>query len=273
MLGALGLFYWSWGFNYNRVPLETQLALPVIIANEQVLLNEFNRTIQSINDLRKLISKDETTALNADFLPPNLESTIRENLSAVLEELNYPHSGRVRVREIHPRGSLIALGAAGIYMPYIGEGHFDAAAYSIEHPALIAHEMSHGYGFTNEGVCNFLALLTSIKSDNLMIRYSGQLLYLRYLAYDLYQVDQELYQEAIGEYSNGLVADLKAIQLNNQKYKPLFKDFSRTVYNHYLKNQGVKEGIKSYNTVIRLYLAYQDSLLGTFSPSIMRFNP
>ena len=64
----MGLFYWSWGFNYNRVQLETQLALPVIIADEQVLLNEFNRTIQSINDLRKLISEDETTALNADFL-------------------------------------------------------------------------------------------------------------------------------------------------------------------------------------------------------------
>jgi len=68
VLGTMGLFYWSWGFNYNRVQLETQLALPVIIADEQVLLNEFNRTIQSINDLRKLISEDETTALNADFL-------------------------------------------------------------------------------------------------------------------------------------------------------------------------------------------------------------
>ena len=260
VLGALGLFYWSWGFNYNRIQLEKQLELPVIIPNEQVLLNEFNSTVQSINSLRKLISDNETVALNAAYLPPNLESTIRENLSLVLDDLNYPHLGRVRVREIHPKGSLIALGAAGIYIPFIGEGHFDAATYSIEHPALMAHEMSHGYGFTNEGVCNFLALLTSLKSENLMIRYSGQLLYLRYLAYDLYQVDRELYKEAISQYSNGLVADLKAIQLNNQKYQPLFREFSRKVYNQYLKNQGVKEGIKSYNTVIRLYLAYKESL-------------
>jgi hypothetical protein len=164
------------------------------------------------------------------------------------------------VREIHPKGSLITLSAAGIYIPFVGEGHFDAATYSIEHPALIAHEMSHGYGFTNEGVCNFLALLTSLKSENLMIRYSGQLLYLRYLAYDLYQADRELYQKAISQYSNGLVADLNAIRLNNQKYQPLFRELSRKVYNQYLKNQGVKEGIKSYNTVIRLYLAYKKTL-------------
>jgi len=260
VMGALGIFYWSWGFNYNRVPLETQLSLPVITPNKDVLFNEFNNTIKSINRLRALISEDEITALNDNDLPSNIETTVRENLTTVLDELNYPNLGRARVRETYPKGSLIALGAAGIYIPFIGEGHFDAATYPLEHPALIAHEMSHGYGFINEGVCNFLAILTSLKSNNLIIRYSGQLLYLRYLAYDLYQADNELYQKAIKQYSRGLVADLNAIRLNNQKYQPLFRQFSRMVYNQYLKHQGVKEGIKSYNTVIRLYMAYKESL-------------
>ncbi len=254
---AVGLFFWLWGFNYSRIPIEKQLGLEKIEAEEKALKQEIEWALGEMALMRAAIPFADSSALTARHLPRGLESGVRESLESLLSDLHYPTAGRVRGRKIFPKGWLIGLGASGIYIPFVGEGHFDAAVYPVQHPSVLAHEMSHGYGFTDEGVCNFLALLACERSADPMIRYSGLLMYFRYLLHDLFRMDTAYYRILMANLPPGVDADLEAIRENRKQYQSWFPDFSQKVYNRYLQSQGVKEGIKSYNRVVGLYASWK----------------
>jgi hypothetical protein len=259
-LGAIGLFFWLWGFNYSRIPLDQQLDLQKVQPQREALIEEVKLTIDRMALARNLVAPMDSNALSISALPPQLEKKVRNSLEGLLAEINYPSLGRVRGRKIFPKGWLIGMGATGIYIPFVSEGHFDGALHPIQHPAVMAHEMSHGYGFTNEGVCNFLALLACERSEEPMIQYAGLLMYFRYLTHDLFRMDPAYYRQLIPNLPVGIQADLSAIRENRKKYKAWFPDFSRKVYNRYLQSQGVKEGIKSYNKVVGLYASWKEKM-------------
>ncbi|MCB0582976.1 MAG: DUF3810 family protein, partial [Phaeodactylibacter sp.] len=72
----------------------------------------------------------------------------------------------------------------GLYFPFTGEGHIDAGLHPLQKPYVMAHELAHGYGFGDEGTCNFLGYLACIGSDDPVIAYIGHLNYWRTLAAD-----------------------------------------------------------------------------------------
>lgn len=258
LLAAIGLFFWLWGFNYSRVPIEEQLGLEKVEPDKGALIQELNATVKRLSDIRNAIPHADTSAMTYNHLPPNLEKNVRNSLESLLVEIHYPTTGRVRGRKIFPKGWLIGMGATGIYIPFVGEGNFDGALYPIQHPAVMAHEMSHGYGFTDEGVCNFLALLACEKSNEPMVQYAGVLMYFRYLSHDLFRMDPAYYRQLIPNLPQGIQADLAAIRENRKQYSAWFPGFSQKVYNRYLQSQGVKEGIKSYNRVVGLYASWRE---------------
>lgn len=257
LLGTVGLFFWLWGFNYSRIPIEKHLGLEKVTPQKEAIIQEVNLTVKRLTELRQSIPSADTSALTAAHLPENLEKNVRNSLESLLSEISYPTGGRVRGRKIFPKGWLIGMGATGIYIPFVGEGHFDGALYPIQHPSVMAHEMSHGYGFTDEGVCNFLAFLACEKSAEPMIQYAGQLMYFRYLIRDLFRMDPAYYRQLIPNLPDGIQADLQAIRENRKQYSAWFPGFSQKVYHRYLKSQGVKEGIKSYNRVVGLVAAWK----------------
>lgn len=257
---AIGLFFWLWGFNYNRIPLDQQLGLKKVQPQKEALIQELKLTINRLTLARNQIAPMDSNSLDITDLPPQLEKKVRNSLEGLLTEISYPTVGRVRGRKIFPKGWLIGMGATGIYIPFVSEGHFDGALHPLQHPAVIAHEMSHGYGFTNEGVCNFLALLACERSKEPMIQYAGLLMYFRYLTHDLFRMDPAYYRQLIPNLPIGIQADLSAIRENRKKYQAWFPNFSRKVYNRYLQSQGVKEGIKSYNKVVGLYASWKEKM-------------
>lgn len=258
VLGGVGLFCWLWGFNYSRIPIEQQLGLEKITPQKAGIIQEIDSTVKRLSLLRMAIKKSDSSALTATHLPGDLEQMVRTSLESLLADMAYPHVGRVRGRKILPKGWLIGMGATGIYIPFVGEGHYDGALHPVQHPAVLAHEMSHGYGFTDEGVCNFLAFLACDRSAHPMIQYAGNLMYFRYLSHDLFRMDPAYYRQLIPNLPQGIQADLEAIRENRKRYKAWFPDVSRKVYNRYLKSQGVTEGIKSYNRVVGLVAAWKE---------------
>jgi len=114
-------FYFLWGFNYQQPTLASQLELP---------------TVQ----------------------PDTLE--LYSEASLLLEEMTQiPTVGRVRVRELRPSGILLRISTAGVYIPFVCEGHIDAGLHATQYPFTMAHEMSHGYGIADEGTCNFTGVV------------------------------------------------------------------------------------------------------------------
>ena len=245
-------FYWLWGFNYARADFTERVGLKVSIPDSSFLYDELKLVDSVLIAKRALISEIDTIALDVNFLPANFQNIIRESQRQVIRHFGEPVLARAKIRQLLPKGNLLRLKTAGIYFPFVLEGHIDGGLHPIEKPYVMAHEMAHANAFTDEGVCNFIGLLTCINSKNDFVEYSGWLEYQGYL----YRALRRNYPEVLKAkaYQRPIIVetDLKSIVETLSQYPDIFPRFRDFFYNGYLKAQGVKSGIKSYSEIVRL---------------------
>lgn len=251
------LFYFLWGFNYLRQPVADRLELTVVAPDSTLIREEFERATFVMTLNRAAIPNAGETALTSEALPEDVETLIREDLKAVLTATGYPTPGRVRGRKWFPPGLLRRFGPIGIYIPFTGEGTIDGSLLPMRLPSVMAHEMAHGYGFGDEGTCNFWAWLAMTRSPNALFRYSGSLSYWRYIGAEYRRLYPADYKEKVEELPPGIRADLQAMRENALKYRWWGSRMGSRVNNLYLKAQGIKEGVENYNKMILLVHAWQ----------------
>jgi hypothetical protein len=251
-------FYVLWAFNYKAHDLSHKLDLQSVDIDTTDISNEIYLVNKKLAVLRKNIGID-TMALDEKQRPIDIEKKLREAEKSLLNEWNQPHESTIRVRPVYPKGTLLIFSTAGIYIPFTFEGQYDAGLSHIQSTYVIAHEMGHGFGYTSEADCNFIALLTCMKSDNEYLQYTGLLTYWRYLMSELR--DKAKYSFYFQYYNTptGVKKDIKAIYKELDKYPDVMPILRDIIYDHYLKANGVGDGIMSYNKVIDMMFAWKHS--------------
>ena len=249
------LFYFFWGLNYFAPGLRSKIKLNNISIDSTLVVNEANRVMDKLCTLRDNISND-SLALALEFVPKNLEDNVRVNVESILEQWNIPIKGHPRIRLLSPSGILLRISTAGVYVPFVFEGHIDRGLSVIQWPFTMAHEMCHAYGITDEGECNFVAILACIKSDDAFIRYSGLLAYWRYLANSLRDKTEYSFLVVVSSSTPAISNDIKDIYTHLEVYPDILPGLRDIVYDSYLKANGVSEGMKSYGMVVEMMLQY-----------------
>ncbi len=248
---AILMFYWLWGFNYKRQGFRDIIALERHPPDVSYVLDQYCSVTDSLVAIRQVLDEQGVDSFYVS------EERLRQDLKRAYKAMRLPTYGNVRARKIKPKGSLLHISTAGVYLPFAGEGHIDAGLHPITHPFTMMHEMSHGYGWTGEDVCNFLALMASINSDHLQIRYSGYFGYWRYLRSQVYQInpsDFDLYYRSVPEV---ILQDFKDINAYAQRYKDILPELRDLFYDNYLKSHGISSGLISYSQMIVLTHEWQ----------------
>ncbi len=258
----LAIIFWfliSWGYNYARVPMAEQLdlAVPEAMGFEEIW-EEAQYIKNTCIKVRNQIPNLDTHAITADYYPQDLEHEMRSLLEAVLKKYGYDYSGHVRGRFLKPQGILLRFNSSGVYFPFTGEGHIDDGLHPISKPFTMAHELGHGYGFGNEAVCNFLGFLACVSSDKPAIRYSGYIMYWRYVYGALMEfMTEEDYNTERATISRGMFNDIEAIYAAQDRFPPFIPFLQPAIYDVFLKVQGVEEGIESYDGVVLLVSSWR----------------
>ncbi len=257
---VFALFYWLWGFNYLRLPLETHLQLSPEELTVAGLEAEYCLAMEELV-LTSAALGPRTAPIGRADLPEALETEIRELDRAWLaaQGLSGLAAGRPRCRSLHPRGLLMQLGAVGVYLPFVLEGHVDAAWPAALVPGTMAHELGHAYGWGDEGTCNFIAWAACRSSENPVVRYSGALAYWRECANRLGWLERELVLADIEGLPAEIRLDLEEVKRVKEAYPGWFPGFSSAVYDQYLQQQGIEEGILNYARVIVLVRAWREA--------------
>ncbi len=258
VFGGIFFFLVLWGFNYGRVPLEKSLGFETNPIGKAELWQELQEETKEIIRLRKMIPGVTDSALTEEFLPPHLENHLRANLIGVFQRQNLPVTGTVRGHFIYPKGIFLRFSSSGLYFPFTGQGQIDAGLHPLQWPYVITHEMGHGYGYGDEGTCNFIAYWACSKSADPAIAYMGRLAYWRTLAANNIAYDAEKYFAFRETLPPGIIADLDAINDNLLKYPDIMPRLRYYAYDSYLKAQGIDEGIKNYNRVIMLVRGWKE---------------
>ena len=134
----------------------------------------------------------------------------------------------------------------------------DGALPDASFVSVAAHELGHIAGYCREDEATLIGYVSGLRASDPLARYACAL-----RAYvDLLPVKgkKEAF-EALPEMARN---DLKKTQEVARKYRnPLVSKLSWTVYNQYLKTQGVEEGVKNYDRGILLFAgAWRKGLTG-----------
>lgn len=245
-------FLMLWGYNYARVPFDKQMNIKISQLDSTSLENELMVALKEVTEARLLISTTDSLPLS---IPPDFEDKIRAEITKMLSQNGFIAGGHLRGRGLNPKGILFGFGISGIYMPYVGESNIDAGMHPLEKPFTMAHEMAHGYGWTDEATANFVAYLTCIGSEDALTKYSGYLMYFRYVASNYRRVNPEKYKKYRESFPSPILTDLNAINARTQQFPTWFD--TDWLNNIFLKSQGVKEGIASYNRVVTLVYSWR----------------
>ncbi|MEM1123174.1 MAG: DUF3810 domain-containing protein [Bacteroidota bacterium] len=255
--GVLFFFFFSWGFNYGRIPLVRQIDLQAQPVELEELKAELDRVTELILTQRKTLDPTEKVAINENMLPTDLEDLCRTAVEKTLDQMDYPTVGKVRGQILFTKGILMRFSSSGVYWPFVGQGNIDGGLHPLQQPFTLCHELSHGYGITNEGVCNFLGYLAAKNSDNNFIRYSGLMCYWRYLAIAYQRFAYDDYQTFRTTLPEGFKKDLDEINESLDRYPDILPQLRYMAYDTYLKSQGISEGMKSYSSIIMLVRAWE----------------
>ncbi len=144
----------------------------------------------------------------------------------------------------------------GMFFPFTMEANVnvDVPDYSI--PVTMLHELAHLRGFMREDEANYIAYLAGMKSEHADLKYSATMLALITSGNALYDQSPELYFEISGQYSEGVVKDLRANSRYWQQYEDtVVSTVSSKINDTYLKVNAQTDGVKSYGRMLDLLLA------------------
>ena len=163
----------------------------------------------------------------------------------------YPEPKEVIVSEI-----LSFQGLTGVYSPFTVEANYngDMTPYNI--PFTVCHELSHLRGFMEEKEANFIAFLACIGSDRTDFQYSGYLSGWTYCMNALYRTDRETWQEVRGLLDERAETDVAANSEFWSSYEGVISETADRVNDTYLRVNGQADGVKSYDRMVDLIVAY-----------------
>ena len=152
--------------------------------------------------------------------------------------------------------ALSAMDFTGFYCAFTGEANVNVDSPRCYLPVTVCHEQAHQQGIASEQECNFVGIMAAITCDDPAYRYSGYLMGYVYLTNALYRVDREAWQAIRDTIPQEALIDLQYHRLYWAQFEGPVKNVSTTVYDGFLKANGLEGGIANYGTVVDLLLGY-----------------
>ena len=145
---------------------------------------------------------------------------------------------------------------SGVYSPFTIEANYNGDMQEYNIPFTACHELSHLRGFMQEQEANFIAFLACSNSDEEAFAYSGYLMGWIQCMNVLYRTDYEVWEEVRGQLPAEVEPDLKLNREFWARYDGRIAEVSNRVNDTYLKANGQADGVKSYNRMVDLIVAY-----------------
>lgn len=253
LLQTLWIFYLSWGLNYFRQPLAEQLHLSQKKYTAEQLIKVTDTLIKQANSLQYQITNSDSIAVE---IPYSFDHILNKTPIGYQKIASYI---KVKYRVPCIKPSLFStqisyMKVSGYLNPFTGEAQVNKLYPKVFLPSIASHEVAHQLGFAPENEANFLGYLAASHHPDLYFKYAATIDALYYFLIELKQYDSDLFKEYLKKINIGILKNYKEAQNFHKRYRfPI--NFSKT-YDAYLKLNQQKSGIKSYNEMVSLVIAY-----------------
>lgn len=246
------IFNILWGLNYNRLGIGYQLqfvtteySVEDLVSMNKILLRKANNSRQEVSDMKldsfskKLIfEKAESTYKNLQKKYPFL----KKNKFSLKVSL-YGKAGNY-------------LGFTGYYNPFTGEAQANTTVPVFLQPYIATHELAHELGYAKEDEANFVGYLAASQSDDPFFNYSTYLDLFMYANRELFLNDSISSKSFYDSLSPKVKNDIEVWRRFNLSHQSFIEPVITWLYSKYLKLNQQPKGMRSYNQVTAMLIAY-----------------
>lgn len=256
------------GVNYNRESFSDMSGISLKEYSVEELETACLLLTEEVNELSDQVGRDKDGVARLDGeergdrerLRGKTEERTGELAAQAMRDLGDTYEGLAgsypRPKGLKVPWILSVQQLSGVYSPFTVEANYNTAMVDYYIPFTMCHELSHLRGFMQEQEANFIAFLACHGSEEEEFRYSGALVGWTYCMNVLYRVDYERWELVREQLSPLAEADLAANRQFWSSYDGAVAEVSNKVNDTYLKANGQSDGVKSYNRMVDLIVAY-----------------
>ncbi len=251
-LVAYLVFYLFWGLNYYRPEAFERLHLPDTAYTAADLKAVTARLIDSANICRSRLSQSDWQRTNDQIYQQAVDDQAQLSLSDPAFR-NYGAKAKSSLLTLLTN----YLGTSGYYNPFTSESQVNYQMPVFLKPFVTCHELSHQAGFAPEDEANFAGFLTASRSKDKFFRYSAYYEGVEEFMFALNLQDSLSRKELRKRISPQVIGDFKAERKYWLKYQGQIERISGVFYDHFLKANNQPQGLKTYNRMVLLIMAYR----------------
>lgn len=246
------IFNIFWGLNYNRQGIAYQLKLQKMEYDTSDV-----KMLQQI--LLKKVNSSKILLIETNASYPNKKEIFR------LAESCYTEAGKMypflQYQNPSIKSSLYGrmgnyLGFTGYYNPFTGEAQVNSTVPEFLQPYITTHEMAHQLGYAKENEANFVGYLAAVNSTNTLFHYSAYLDLFMYANREIYYFDSVSSKQSFALLNAGVKKDIEEWKRFNLSHQSFIEPAITWMYGRYLKLNEQPKGMRSYNEVISMLIAY-----------------
>ncbi|WP_139957817.1 DUF3810 domain-containing protein [Flavicella sediminum] len=253
------LFQLSWGMNYYRVPLATQLHIESTSYSDEQLNKFTGKLVKELNALHLKTTQDSEQKITVPYTRKEIYKLAVNGYTHISKQhafLNYKFPS---VKHSLLSTPLTYMGFAGYLNPLTGEAQVNSKMPLPTYAFTTCHEMAHQLGFAAENEANFIGYLAAIHNEDVYFQIAGKMTALKYVLSELRKRDLELYKLHYENINKGILINFRESNEFWNSYENPFEPLFKKSYSTYLKANRQKGGIKSYSYMVNLLLNYKDT--------------
>jgi hypothetical protein len=257
LLGIYILFYWLWGFNYYRQPLNVRIQKELESVDSALFYETLNQIIQETNQNYCAIQSLDKTKIN---------QAIEHSYQDIETRMpNLTITGKRRPKSITFSRFFSGATVFGYFGPFAHETHVNKQILPVQYPFVLAHEKAHQMGITSEAEANFMAWLACKQSPIKELKYSANLyVFIHFLRAIPEQSQRE---KIMSQLQPEILNQLEDSRTYWNALRIKFIDrIQSKLYDLYLKGNDIPQGIQNYQEVVTYICTYKSILNTEFKP-------
>jgi len=256
---VLSVAYFSfnllWGLNYYREPLQKKLQLEEAYSPKE-LITLSGKLIERTNELQFRLTAD---SIRPVAMPYDRQTILQETLES------YTMIGRVYPFLQYRRPSikislfstlLTYMGYGGYLNPFTNEAQVNGKIPAFRYPVICGHEIGHQLGYSAENETNFIGYLVTAQSEDPYFQYSASAYAASYCLAEVRRRDPATYARLYARFNPGVRRNFEELESFWKGYENPTEPVFKGIFNTFLKANNQKEGIRSYNGIVALLVAY-----------------
>ncbi|APQ18435.1 DUF3810 domain-containing protein [Maribacter hydrothermalis] len=248
-------FHFMWGMNYYREPLAQKLNIKANRDYEE-LVDFTARLIDKTNETHLNITQDSSIAVNI----PYTQKQIFEKTVLGYEQLQQTHPflsyTKPSIKTSLFSTGLTYMGYAGYLNPFTNEAQVNGLLPNFRFPVVAGHEIGHQLGYSAENETNFIGYLVTSKNEDIYFQYAAYAYALGYCLNDIRSGNQEEFIRLLSSLNPGVKNNFQEMAVFWNSYENPMEPIFKSIFNSFLKANNQTEGIRSYNAVVGLLVAY-----------------